>query len=105
MKMKNRNRPGSDFSYKARALAEAPTTFKVYTVNVKATGKVTADVKALARLDVAAKVGKAMREQGKHIVKGCAAVYDSKGVLCTRGCGKSVTWRCVVTGKFVPAPV
>jgi hypothetical protein len=94
------------FSGRAMALAAAPTTFRIYTA---ATPRpMLADGHALAALDrmaVAKRIGTAMREQGKHVVSGCAAVYDRSGTLVTCGCGKRVCWRCATTGRFCKAPV
>lgn len=106
MKIKNTNRPGSGFSHRALALAADPTTFRIHTASpVKR--RPTADVQALAALDrktAIKRIGHAMREQGAHVVGGCAAVYDRSGTLCTCGCGKRVCWRCRTTGRFCAAP-
>lgn len=108
MKIKNRNKPTSGFTSAALALAQEPTTFTIYSVASKPKPKrVTADAKALATIDrmaVATLLGRAMREQGKHVRGGCAAVYDRNGVLVTCGCGKRICWRCVTTGRFCPDP-
>jgi hypothetical protein len=109
MKIKNTNRPGSGFSYRALALAADPTTFRIHTAPASPVKRrPTADMQALAALDrmaIAKRIGTAMREQGKHVVSGCAAVYDRSGTLCTCGCGKRVCWRCLTTGRFCKAPV
>ena len=105
MKIKNTNRPGSGFSYRALALAADPTTFVVHTAPASPVKRrPTADVQALAALDVIKRIGHVMREQGAHVVGGCAAVYDRSGNLCTCGCGKRVCWRCRTTGRFCAAP-
>lgn len=106
MKMKNRNRPGSDFSRRTMALAEAPTTFTVYSVSTprkRKAVKATADLTGLSRIDLAARVGDAMVKQGKHVVKGCRVVFDRSGRMVI-GFGSRPVWR-DERGCFCKAPV
>lgn len=105
MKIKNSNRPGSGFSRRAYALAEAPTTFTVYSVSTprKAKPKATADVRGLSRIDLAARVGAAMVKQGKHVAKGCRVVFDRSGRMVV-GFDSRPVWR-DAAGRFCSAPV
>lgn len=102
MKVKNRNRPDSTFSYRTMALAAAPTEFKVYSAPAKPKRKATADLTGLAKIDKMVMLGKAAKAQGKTTIGTASLCYTGNEPLIAFGGG--LVWRDINTGRFCTSP-
>lgn len=104
MKVKNRNRPDSTFSYRTMALAAAPTEFVIHSAPAKPKPKATADLTGIAKIDKMLMLGKAAKAQGKTVIGNVAIAYRKDGVGLI-GFGPCIVWRDLTTGRFAPKPV
>lgn len=103
MKVKNRNRPDSTFSYRTMALAAAPTEFVIHSAPAKPKPKATADLTGIAKIDKMVMLGKAAKAQGKTVIGTAAICYTSDSPVIAFGGG--LVWRDTATGRFCPSPL